>query len=57
MTSMVRVCVDLDDEMNKKIESIARLLNLPKRRVVYLILSHYLILHDEYAKGKEVKLK
>ena len=54
---MVRVCVDLDDEMNKKLESLSKLLQLPKRRVVYLILSHYLILHETYRNGKEVELK
>ena len=53
----MRVCIDIDDEMNKKLESLSKLLQLPKRRIVYLILSHYLILHDEYARGKEVRLE
>ena len=57
MIDVVRICVDVDEEMNKKIESLARLLNLPKRRIVYLILSHYLILHETYRNGKEVELK
>ena len=57
MRSMVRVCVDIDEEMNKKLESLSKLLQLPKRRIVYLILSHYLILHETYRNGREVELK
>ncbi len=57
MRGMVRLCIDLDEEMNRKLESLSKLLQLPKRRIVYLILSHYLILHETYRNGKEVELK